>query len=52
MKDAVSLEGVADNAANAYQPGKERWEPAAEAADKEAMISHFMGKSCQIWNKC
>ena len=30
-KDAMSLEEIADYAADAYQPGKERREPAAEA---------------------
>ena len=38
---AVSLQEVADYAARAYQPGKERIEPPAQEAQREAVISYF-----------
>ena len=44
----MSLERVSDYAAHAYQPGKERREPAAEVALKEAVISHFNGKAAEF----
>ena len=44
----MSLEEVADYAADAYQPGKERRGPASEAAHKEAAISHFKGKAAEF----
>ena len=40
-KGAESLQEVAEYAADVYQPGKERKEPAAKTAHREAVIAHF-----------
>ena len=42
--DSVSLQEVADYASAAYQPGRERKEPPAQAAHREAIISRLKNK--------
>ena len=42
--ESVSLQEVADYASAVYQPGKERKESPAQAAHREAVISHFNKK--------
>ena len=46
--DSVSLQEVADYASAAYQPGKERKEPPAKAAHREAIISRFKNKVAEL----
>ena len=46
--DSVSLQEVADYAAATYQPGKERKEPPAKAAHREAIISRFKNKVAEL----
>ena len=46
--DSVSLQEVADYAAAAYQPGKERKEPPAKAARREKLISHFKRRVTEL----
>ena len=46
--DPVSLQEVADYAAAAYQPGKERKESPTQAAHREAIISRFKNKVAEL----
>jgi len=46
--DPVSLQEVADYASAAYQPGREKKEPTAKAAHREAIISHFKKRIVEL----
>ena len=46
--DSVSLQEVADYASAVYQPGKERKESPAQAAHREAIISHFTKRVAEL----
>ena len=43
-----SLQEVADYAAEAYQPGRERKESSAKAAHREAIVSYFKSKVADL----
>ena len=47
-KGDVSLQEVADFAADVYQPGKEKKEPATKVVHREKIIEYFKGKVAEL----